>query len=1026
MKHLVIVDGMGFLFRAYHAIRSGLTRKDGLPTNALYGFAQMLVKVVDDLQPDECVVALDSKGPNWRHKLYGDYKANRPPPEPAMAAQLPLVEPLVKAFGLPVMRMDGMEADDIIATLVAQHSADKVTIVTSDKDLLQLVDDKVQLLDTLKDKWSGPEQAVEKFGVGPELVLEVQALMGDSSDNIPGVPGVGPKTAAELVQRFGKLEDIYARIGELEKENLRQKLLDFKDQAFLSRNLAKLDNAVALPEVDIGFHPALHRAADYLREELEFTSLAARLERRKGEGGVDKIQEKAAVWRQNAAESGKTLPNAASAAGKVAGEGPQAAGWGEYESVLTTERWQAWLKEAREVGVVAFDTETTSLDPYAARLVGVSLATRAGHACYVPVKERGTRNEERGQGDLFAGGVEEVRGPHGVEGLEVLADLRALLADPAVKKVGHNLKYDWLVVARALGVTPGDTGKALQEMVVNFEDTMLMSACLDGGRWAHGMDDLVARHLGHAMIKYEEVCGKGKTQVTFDAVPLDTATAYAAEDADATWRLWEKFRDPLSVTRNPLEVGQGRGENLPAGDGLRVTGYGPGFVYAEIERALLPVIVAMEARGVMVDVPALKGLSADFAKRMAEFEAQIWKLAGHEFNVQSTQQLAVVLFDEMGLGTEKQKKSRSTAVGVLEDLGGEGEGFASSAILDAGAPTPSPAAVGKVEPTSGQSDMEPAVRGALMAKVVLGYRQLAKLRSTYTETLMEEVSPLTGRVHTTYQQMGAATGRFSSNDPNLQNIPIRTEEGRKIRHAFIPQPGWVMVSADYSQIELRLLAHFSDCAELKKAFNEGLDVHSYTAHLIYGVGMDEVTRDQRRVAKVINFGLVYGMGARSMAGNIGSSVSEAQAWIDAYFKRYQGVREYMDANKKKARELGYVETLCGRRVWLPEIASSNGGLRAGAERAAINAPLQGSNADVIKLAMPQVEERVAGLRGGGVAGVPAARLLMQVHDELVLECAPEVVDAVKAMLPEVMGGVVKLSVPLAVEVGSGGNWEDAH
>lgn len=943
-KHLVIIDGMGFVFRAYHAVRGNLSRTDGLPTNALFGFAQMLVKVVDELAPDLCVVALDAKGGNWRHQLYPEYKANRQTPDEALLKQLPFVQPLVKAFGLPVLCEVGFEADDIIATLISRRIADKVTIVTSDKDLLQLVGDGVELLDTFKDKRSGVAESFEKFGVPPELVADVQGLMGDSSDNIPGVPGVGPKTAGELVAKLGGLDAIYADLSKVDREAVRTKLEANKDKAFLSRELARLKYDVVWEEVDLTFHPKLHEAADYLRDELEFNTLANRLEKRQGKAtGKPDDRKTNNVWRP--VETGEVPAGSAA--------------WGGYECVQTVERWQWWMAEARRVGRVAFDTETTSLDPYQAQLVGVSLSVGEGKACYVPVKMAAKVADTA---DLFGAG--EVVGPHGVAGLDILADVKALLADASVVKVGHNLKYDWLVLAHALGITPKDTGTALQEMIVNYDDTMLMSACLDGGRWGHGMDDLVERHLGHKNIPFSEVAGKGKSMVTFDAVPLETATAYAAEDADATWRLWAAFSARL------------KDENAEPERGV-------GYVYENVEKPLLPVIVALEARGVRVDEVELKRLSADFAARMAVFEQKIWELAGHEFNVQSTQQLAVVLFDELGAGTEKHKKSRSTAVDVLDEIASH-EG----------------------------------TKGALVVQIIGEYRQLAKLRSTYAEALMKQVSPLTHRVHTSYQQVGAATGRFSSNDPNLQNIPIRTEEGRKIRKAFVAgKPGWVMVSADYSQIELRLLAHFSGSEPLRQAFREGFDIHAYTASLVRGISIGEVTKEQRRAAKFINFGLVYGMGARSLAGQIGCSLSEAQEWIEAYFKRYDGVRDYMEHNKQFAREKGYVETLAGRRVWLPEIASSHGGLRAGAERAAINAPLQGSNADVIKLAMPQVEKALGGMQ---------AQLLMQVHDELVLEAAPEAVGALKEMLPRVMGGVVELSVPLAVEVGSGPNWEEAH
>lgn len=938
-KHVVIVDGLSFLFRAYHAVRQGLSKADGTPTNALFGFAQMLVKVVDDLKPDACAVALDSVGPTFRKDIYNLYKANRPPPEPAMLVQLQMFQPLVEAFGIPAIRKEGVEADDVIATVVAheraEHGADAhVTIVSSDKDLMQLVGGRVRMLDTLKNRWIGVDEVVEKFGVGPDKVVEVQALIGDSSDNVPGVPGVGPKTAAELIGEFGSLEGIYAGLDGVKRDKLREKLAEFKPQAFMSRELVTLKPDIELPLGwnELVFAPRLERAAEYLEHELEFRTLAARL--RKRNGGPHLPPEPAAEPEVfTAVASLRFAPPVAPV--KASGS------WGGYECVQTPERWQAWVARVRQVGACAWDTETDNLDPLQARLVGISLAVAEGEACYVPLAHGGGV-----AGELDLGAVRPPQVP--VE--TVLTDLRELLADARVRKVGHNLKYDWLVVGRALGLL--DKTAALQQLVVNYDDTLLMSACADGGRWNHGLDALAERHLGHGMIKFEDVCGRGKAQVTFDKVELDKATAYAAEDADATWRLREAVAPRL----------EGRTRE----------------VYERIEKPLLPVLVAMEARGVRVDGDVLRHLSNDFGQRMALLEAEIQELAGHEFNVNSPTQLAVVLFDEMRVGTPKQQKNRSTAVGVLEEMADDG--------------------------------VEIAVK-------MMAYRQLAKLRSTYTEALLAQVNACSGRVHTTYQQIGAATGRFSSTEPNLQNIPIRSEEGRKVRAAFVPQAGWVMVSADYSQIELRLLAHMSGSVGLRKAFTEGADIHAYTASLIHDVPLAGVSKEQRRAAKFINFGLVYGMGAASLAKQIGSSKDEAARWIEAYFARYDGVKDYMERNKQFAREHGFVETLLGRRVWLPDIASSHGGLRSNAERAAINAPLQGSNADIIKLAMPKVEQALAGKR---------ARLLMQVHDELVLEAHPDDVEALKADLPRLMGGVVELAVPLLVEVGVGPNWEEAH
>lgn len=940
--HLVLIDAMSLLFRAYHAVRP-LNRADGLPTNALFGFSQMLIKVVKDLAPDRCVVVSDSPPPNWRHGLDARYKANRPPPDAELLAQLPYLEPLVAAFGLPLVRQAGLEADDLIASAVhtAMHMAvqeaqanseggDKITIVTSDKDLLQLVADgpvTVRLFDSLKDKFLGPQEAVEKFGVPSSQVLQVQALMGDSSDNIPGIAGVGPKTAAELVQQFGDLETLFARLSEVKRDSLREKLAAGRDAAFLSRQLASLKADVPLDTTAWAVRVNLAQAATYLREELEFKSLAARLEtnakRRDNLHGLS---------------DATTPPQALS---KVV----QADGWGPYRALLTMAEWQDFLRKIRAAGMVALDTETTSLNPRQAQLVGVCLAV-CDEAVYVPVKPA-SRQGGTAAPDLFAA---DVVGPHGVAGLDLQADLLALMADADVRKIGHNLKYDWEVLEGYLGPNFA---------LLNYDDTLLLAQAslnptvlMSGG---FGLDNLAKQLLGHAMIPFAQVAGKGKAQVTFDQVPLAAATDYAAEDALATLRLWQVLQAAL-----------------------------PHRVYETIERPLLPVLVRMEQTGVCVDAPYLRQLSANMATELAAHEAQIHTLAGQPFNVQSTQQLAVVLFDTLGAGTDKQRKNRSTAVDVLEDLA-EGTGPA-----------------------------------AAIAALMVQYRQAQKLRSTYTEALLHQLEPATGRVHTHYMQMGAATGRFSSSEPNLQNIPIRTEAGRRVRQAFVPQAGWEMVSADYSQIELRLMAHLSGSKALKQAFNEGLDIHTYTASLVAGVPLAAVSKEQRRAAKFINFGLVYGMGARSLALQIGCSMAEAQSWIDAYFARYDGVRDYMEFNKRQVRERGYVETLFGRKVWLPEIHSAHAGLRAGAERAAINAPLQGSNADIIKLAMVQVAAALNATRP------KQATLLLQVHDELVLEAAPEAVEWLKTTLPKLMSQVVTLDVPVLVEVGVGPNWDAAH
>ncbi|PIZ29392.1 MAG: DNA polymerase I [Alphaproteobacteria bacterium CG_4_10_14_0_8_um_filter_53_9] len=946
-NHLVLIDGMSFIFRAYHAVRNNLTRSDGFPTNALFGFTQMLIKVVNDLQPDACVMVLDSPPPNWRHKLDDKYKANRPPPDEDLVKQLGKLEDLVRAFGIPILREQGLEADDLIATAVKQsitHSIpySRVTIVTSDKDLLQLVGDFdnngnptiVKLLDTLKDEWQGAEKALDKFGVTPAQVRDVQALMGDSSDNIPGVPGVGPKTAAQLIQQFGSLQNMYENIEDMEKVNLRQKLKDNEAAARLSYQLVGLKDDCSLPPHEtFTFHPTYHKAAEYLREELEFTTLASRL-LKKHEAAQNPVKQKSAPAQSSSPKPENQTPTD---------------GWGPYTLIQSEESWQSLLKEIDTQGLVAIDTETTGLDPYAATLVGLSFATATDKAYYLPLT-----HTDGAADDLFN---TSALLPNQLPTAKVLEELKPRLQNPKLTKVFHNLKYDLLILARAYGIIPAHTKSQLQDLVQGYEDSMLLSASLHGGKWNHALDDLTKRHLDHENIPFKEVCGTGKSQITFAGVPLDKATQYAAEDADATLRLWH-----LLSKESPE----------------------PPDIYTQVERPLIPTLAALEARGVCVNTSELKALSYSWNTELNTLAEEIQTLAGHPFNVQSPAQLAVVVFDEMGLGTPAQIKKRSTASDVLEDM---------------------------------QTSKNPTA--SALATKMLRHRQLAKLRSTYAEALLSQISPLTGRVHTSYHQVGAATGRFSSSNPNLQNIPIRTEEGRKIRHAFIPQKGWQMLAADYSQIELRLLAHFSGSQALKQAFEDGLDIHAYTAALVAGKEIDGVSKEERRAAKFVNFGLVYGMGARSLAGQIGCSVAEAQEWIDAYFTRYKGVKEYMESNKQQARDNGYVTTLLGRKVWLPDIHSPNGMLRSGAERAAINAPLQGSNADIIKKAMPHVEKYLAEKNLN-------AQTLMQVHDELVLECPPDEVEKLTLHLPKLMTEIVHLSVPLVVEVGLGDNWETAH
>jgi len=900
-KHLVIIDGLSFFFRAYHGVRP-LTRSDGLHTNALFGFSQMLIKVVKDLQPDLCCVALDSKK-NFRHDLYDAYKANRKEPDPEMMEQFPHLEPLISAFGIPSVRIDGYEADDIIATLVAKKADDEViTIVSSDKDLMQLIRPGVVMLDTMKDRTFGPDEVVEKFGVGPDKVIQVQALIGDSSDNVPGVPGIGPKNASKLIEEYGSLEGIYENIDTL-KGKQQENLINFKDMAYLSRQLVTLSQEVPIDEQDLSYKPTPENARDFLLG-LEFRTLAGRLNNQA-------VQAAAAQ---------------AAADGTPAPEGVK----GTYTTVNTEAQLNDWVAKIKAVGLVAVDTETTSLDALQANLVGISLAVKEGEACYIPLAH---------QQDMLSGGQPQL------DKAWVLNTLKEVLTDPNIRKVGQNIKYDLLVLGQeSAEVTPVD-------------DTMVMSFCLHGGEHNHGMDTLSLIYLGHKPIAYKDVCGTGTKQMTFDHVPIRQATDYAAEDADITLRLYNLFKAELNNTPTVKKL------------------------YEDVERPLIPVLTAMERRGVLVDRNELRTLSDVFEKRLRVHEQKVFELAGTTFNVNSPKQLGEVLFGQMGLtGGKKTQSGWSTNEETLSNL---------------------------------------AEQGHDVAREVLAYRSLVKLRSTYTDALQKQINPTTGRVHTSYNQTGAATGRLSSSDPNLQNIPIRTEDGRKIRHAFIAAPGYTLVSADYSQVELRIMAHMAKVDGLKDAFEKDVDVHAHTAHQIFDVPIDGVDGDQRRAAKIINFGIVYGMGAFSLAKQLGVPNHTAKTYIDNYFARYDGIRQFMDYNIQFAREHGYVETLYGRRIHTPNINAKNGALKAGAERAAINAPLQGTNADIIKMVMPVFENAY-------VKGETKARLLMQVHDELIFEVPEGALEAESAFIRKHMEQIVKLDVPLKVGLGHGHTWEDAH
>ena len=841
-----------------------------------------------------------------------NYKAHRPPAPEELVPQFPLIRDATRAFNLPCIEKENFEADDIIATYtrLARDAGARVTVISSDKDLMQLVGETVTMYDGLKGRRIGVAEVAEKFGVAPDRVIDVQALAGDPTDNVPGVPGIGIKTAAELINTFGDLDTVLARAGEIKQPKRRENLIAHADDARVSLTLVTLRDDVPLDDGLETLHadpPDPKVLTDFLRAQ-DFRGIVARVEK----------------WLGGAPED----------AGSGAAEAP---GEAEYELVQERADLERWIALAVRVGTVTVDTETTSLDALRARLVGVSLSVEPGRACYIPLGHGAAADGELALGAAAA--------PRQIDFDEALGLLGPLLADPGVLKVGQNIKYDMEVFANyGLAVAP-------------VEDTMLLSFVLDGGSHGHGMDELSRLHLGIDPIPYKAVAGTGKKQVTFDAVPLEAARDYAAEDADLTGRLHRLLKPRLLAER-------------------MVT------LYETVERPLIPVLADMERAGIKVDRAELERLSGDFATRIADFEVEIHRLAGHEFTVGSPKQLGEVLFDKMDLAGGKKGKTGaySTDASVLEVLAAEGH--------------------------------------ALPARV-LDWRQLAKLKSTYTDALVGQINPDTGRVHTSYAMAGASTGRLASTDPNLQNIPIRTEEGRKIRRAFVAEPGHKLLSADYSQIELRLAAHVADVGPLKQAFHEGIDIHAMTASQVFGVPVDGMDPMIRRRAKAINFGIIYGISPFGLGRQLGIEQADARAYIDAYFERYPGIRDYMERTKKFCRENGFVTTLFGRRCHMPGINDKNPARRNFHERAAINAPLQGAAADIIKRAMIRMPAALA------AAGL-TARMLLQVHDELVFEAPDDEVEATAETARAVMEGAAHLSVPLVVDTGAADTWADAH
>jgi len=890
-QRLFLIDGSSYIYRAYYAIRH-LSNSRGEATNAIYGFTNMLLKVVRELTPDHLAVVFDSKGPTFRKELYPDYKANRASMPEDLVPQIPLIKEVVKAFNMPAIEKAGFEADDIIATLAKRFAAQgmEVTVVTGDKDLMQIVTEQIRLLDTMKDKVYGPAEVAERFG-GADKVIEVQGLSGDSSDNVPGVPGIGEKTAKALIDEFGSIDNLLNNLDKL-KGKRKENLETYAEQARLSKQLVTL--------------------VDDLELNVDYENFALSVPNREALTELFKQCEFHKLLHEFSSDT--------TAAAEVE------AGGGDYRSVLTRDELEAMLATLQQAERFAFDTETTSLDPLQAELVGLSFAVETGHGWYVPVGHR------------YLGVPEQLSLS------SVLDALRPLLTDPGKLKIGQNLKYDILVLSRA--------GVAVEGPLY---DTMLASYVARPAAKSHGMDALAAELLGYRTISYSDVTGSGRNRIGFEEVEVEKATDYAAEDADITLRLYHAL-EPLVDAQQQRQL------------------------FDDVEMALLPVLIGMEQTGIRIDAGFLGGLSSEMEKKLAVLEKQIFELADGPFNIGSPKQLGEVLFERLGLPKGKKTKTGwSTDVEVLTTLAEEHE----------------------------------------IAARILDYRSLAKLKSTYTDALPKLVHPETGRIHTSFNQAVTATGRLSSSEPNLQNIPIRSDEGRRIREGFIPSEGCVLLSADYSQVELRILAHLADVPALKESFARGEDIHRRTASEVFGVFPEMVSSEQRRQAKAINFGVIYGMSAFGLAKQLNIGRREAQQFIDTYFERYPGIRTFMEARIEEAREHQYVTTLLGRRCAVPEISSKNGAIRGYAERNAINYPVQGSAADIIKVAMVKIAAR---LKAEGLK----SRMVLQVHDELVFDVPQAERETMQALVKQEMEQAVPLSVPLDVEVGAGSNWREAH
>jgi DNA polymerase-1 len=982
-SHVYLIDGSGYIFRAFHALPPLTRPSDGLPVGAVHGFSAMLWKLLVETKaseaPTHLAVVFDASEKTFRNEIYQDYKAHRPPAPEELVPQFPLIREAVRAFNVACLEQLGYEADDLIATYAKKvvEAGGDVTIVSSDKDLMQLVRPGVVMWDGMKNKKIGRDEVREKFGVEPDKVIDVQALAGDSTDNVPGVPGIGVKTAAELITEYGDLDSLLAAAGAIKQPKRRERLIEFAEQARISRELVKLkdDVPIEFPVEQFGVQDPKPDALLAFLRKMEFSTLTKRIGEKLGVeppdttvvpapsgGGARAAGSKPPVAKDIPRKGG--AGQAPTADADTHGPGTPGAGAAilaakvanlpfdrtAYETVTTVERLQWWLSAARAAGRFAFDVETTSLDCMNCDLVGFSLAIQPGKACYVPVGHRPAEG-----GFDFGDGAGLAQVPI----RPALDLLKPLLEDASLLKIGHNIKFDALVMKRH-GIT-----------LRPLDDTMLISYVLDAGRGAHGMDTLSERHLGHTCIAFEKVLdlapGK-KGEKNFAQVPIEKAAEYAAEDADVTLRLWMKLKPRLAA------------ERLSA-------------VYETLERPLVPVIAGMEQAGIRVDRAVLSRLSSTFAQSLTRLEDEINGLVGHKFNLGSPKQLGELLFDRLQLPGGKRTKSGQweTRAGLLDDL-------------------------------AANEDVPESARGLI--NKMLEWRQLSKLLSTYTDALPHFIHKDTGRIHTSYALASTTTGRLASYDPNLQNIPVRTKEGREIRTAFIAEAGNTLVSADYSQIELRVLAHIADIPQLKRAFADGLDIHAMTASEMFGVPVKGMPPDVRRRAKAINFGIIYGISAFGLANQLGISREEAGAYIKTYFERFPGIRDYMETTKKAVHDTGFVETIFGRRIHYPEVNTKNPSMRGFLERAAINAPIQGSAADVIRRAMVRMPAAIED------AKLATARMLLQVHDELVFEVSKGEADALIKVARHVMEGAaapaVHFSVPIHVDAKAAANWEAAH